>query len=125
MLNYQIISYDVWGNNRDGYEVNDCRYTPYKIELPDDFTDKQLKRALYDSGYASRGIMNAKISIEGEAPYSIYVNLTAIRHGGYYPYCELRPVEIEKPTAPIEPTLVHSETAYGSTQTISHAVKCF
>lgn len=75
---------------KDGYEVNDAHYTGITIELPDNFTNKQLKSALYKSGFFGRGITKAKIDCEGEEDYSTYVNQTSNRVGGFKPLIELR-----------------------------------
>lgn len=46
MLKYRLINYfDVWGNETDGWEVNDlCEEG--MISLPDDFTDSDIIKAL-------------------------------------------------------------------------------
>jgi hypothetical protein len=47
MNKYKLYTLDVWGNEIDGFEVNDRRQQG-TIELPDDFTDKQLLDAIDD-----------------------------------------------------------------------------
>lgn len=94
MIKYKILTYDVWGNLSNGWEVNDVYSTGIEIALPDDFNTKELRRAFYDSGFCNRGIFNAKISIDGEWGYSMYVNLEGSRYCGK-PFCELRPVTEE------------------------------
>lgn len=89
MKQYKLINYDVWGNKNDGWEVNDAHYTGIVVELPDDFTDLQLKQALYKSGFATKGILLAKISTHGESDYVIHVDLEAKQYCGK-PFCELR-----------------------------------
>ena len=40
---YKLIDYfDVWGNETDGYEVNDKIDTNIMLEIPDDITDEEL-----------------------------------------------------------------------------------
>jgi len=95
MNTFKLINLDVWGNKYDGFEVNNAHYTGITIELPTNFTDKQLKSALYKSGYFGRGITQAKINSEGEEDYSVYVNLTANRYGGCKPLIELRNTKLE------------------------------
>jgi hypothetical protein len=88
MKHYQLWTYDVWGNKKDGFEVNDRRKQCI-VKLPDAPTDKQIKRALYDSGVFGKGIMNASLDIDGESDYTLYVNHTAQSVGGFKPLCEL------------------------------------
>lgn len=94
MKKYKLINYDVWGNAKDGFEVNNAFTTGIEIELSEEFTDLDLKRALYRSGFASRGILNARIGVEGETDYTLYINLTAREYGGFKPFCELRSIDI-------------------------------
>ena len=91
MKTYQIISYDVWGNRKDGFEVNNAFSTGIIIELNDDASDKEIRRALFRSGFCSKGILTAKLAIDGEPEYSFYVNLIGSRYG-LKPFCELRAV---------------------------------
>jgi hypothetical protein len=91
---YKLINYDVWGNKNDGWEVNDAHFTGIEIELSENFTDKELKTALYKSGFATQGILMAKISCDGEPDYTLYVNLEAKAYGSK-PFCELRSINDE------------------------------
>lgn len=50
MKTWRVYSLDVWGNQRDGFEVND-RCNVGTIELPEDATDKQIIRAMVEQGY--------------------------------------------------------------------------
>lgn len=69
MARYTVWSYDVWGNARDGFEVND-RCKVGTVEIPDDMvnvpatvktgddmrawgdaSDKAIVRALVEAGY--------------------------------------------------------------------------
>ncbi len=75
---YQVCSYDVWGNEEDGYEVNAVYLTDKRIEIDDDTTDEQIADML--------GITQ-KISVDGELGYSLYVEAK----DSLYPICELRP----------------------------------
>lgn len=90
---YKLINYDVWGNRADGFEVNDAHYTGIEIDLPCDFKDIELRRALYKCGFCNRGILTAKLQIEGEEEYTIYVNLIGSRYG-LKPFCELRSIAL-------------------------------
>ena len=89
MQTYKVISYDVWGNPKDGFEVNAAHYTPYSVELSDEWTDKELRRALRDCGFCNSGIMTAALEINGDCPECIYITQTNSKVG-YKPFCELR-----------------------------------
>lgn len=92
---YQVISYDVWGNPKDGFEVNDQYTTSYRITLPDNPTDKEILTALYKSGYASRDILNGKMSIEGRLNSTLYIYHIGQSVRGYKPFCELQALKEE------------------------------
>jgi hypothetical protein len=48
---YRYYSYDVWGNERDGYEVNDVFRTPDTYEIPDEGGDDAVFNALKKQGF--------------------------------------------------------------------------
>jgi hypothetical protein len=85
---YKVYSLDVWGNARDGYEVNDrCGIGEIEIWVAPkalgwntetmgtvygfDPTDKQIKSALVYAGYLSH---LAEIEIDGESDYALSVD---------------------------------------------------
>jgi hypothetical protein len=76
-MKYEVISYDVWGNSRDGFEVNQAFHTGDYIELPDDASDYLINRRL-----GVRGVV-----WEGEIQFGLYGT-----HKNGKPACELRPV---------------------------------
>lgn len=43
---YQVISYDVWGNSRDGFEVNAAYTTNTYIEVSESTSDRAINRRL-------------------------------------------------------------------------------
>lgn len=94
MRRYEIISYDVWGNAKDGWEVNDAHRTGDFIDLPDDASDKQIRQALYRQAGFSRGILSMKIEQDGsgDSESSYYLEDNSRRAAGR-PFCELRPVD--------------------------------
>src|SRR5947207_1597031 len=89
---WEVWTYDVWGNAKDGYDVNDrfnmhrtyiieCEVTKYNIGSPQEFnaaspTDKQLREAL--------GLTNIRIETDGD-DLAIYVR----RERDGYPVGEL------------------------------------
>ena len=72
---YTLYTYDVWGNARDGFEVNNRYHRADDIELPECPSDKDIRKAL--------GI---KVAIETDGDdMTIYVN----RASNGKPLCEL------------------------------------
>jgi len=62
-MRYQIITYDVWGNARDGFEVNQAFTTGRYIEI--------------DGEHASDYAINRKLGVrgitwDGEPDYTLY-----------------------------------------------------
>lgn len=62
MTTYQIVSYDVWGNARDGFEVNAAYSTGRTIELSGDESDRTINRRLGIRG----------VTWDGEPEYTLY-----------------------------------------------------
>lgn len=75
---YQVIIYDVWGNARDGFEVNSAYTTNNYIELSESTSDRAINRRL-----SVRGII-----WEGEQGHTLY---GTIKRNGM-PALELRAV---------------------------------
>jgi hypothetical protein len=96
---YRLVNYDVWGNPRDGYEVNDAHYTGDTLALRDDLpngngpSDAEVIRALKRCGYLKPGIRARSLKIEGEPGFSLYVGTAdTYRREPGRPLCELRAV---------------------------------
>ena len=52
MSTWRLVDYDdVWGNKKEGYEVNHERVIKRKLEIPDDATDKEIVQLLNDIDY--------------------------------------------------------------------------
>ena len=79
---YREIGYDVWGNDKDGYEVNDV----YKRGLVEIDPDKDLVKEMRKAGLLRKGVRSSRVQIEGESDYTLYV--TDARNGR--PEFELR-----------------------------------
>ena len=75
---YEIVVYDVWGNAKDGFEVNAAYTTGEVVDIPDDASDYQINRLL-----GVRGCV-----WDGEPEYTLYA--TQKRNGK--PAGELRRV---------------------------------
>ena len=100
-LHYELWFYDVWGNEKDGFEINDrhcidrdfiIKSNPktYNKGTPQQFTDftptdKQIIQSLVDAGELSKSALTADIEIDGDG---IDFYLTDV-DAGYYPLCEL------------------------------------
>lgn len=62
---YNIVTYDVWGNARDGFEVNQAFYTGRTVEIDEEATDYAINRALSVRG----------VTWEGDPDYTLYGTL--------------------------------------------------
>lgn len=69
---YQRINYDVVGNKRDGFEVNDARYTSEYVEIPEGASRDEIIRILKTEGIIDKSARKASIEIEGEEGYDLY-----------------------------------------------------
>ena len=65
MSTWRVFSLDVWGNPRDGFEVND-RSGIGSIQLNDDATDAQIVRALKDAGIMRKTVRMNQLRIDGD-----------------------------------------------------------
>lgn len=92
---YSLIVYDVWGNKKDGFEVNDACVAEKDIVLSDDSLsdNKKLISALRKLNLIKKGIRSSSISIEGEPEYTLYFTDTRSAAGGWCPAFELRKQE--------------------------------
>lgn len=95
VVRFQLITYDVWGNPKDGYEVNDL-YPKGVVEIPesvleikdtDSFNsfEHRLMTFMRRSGIFYK-IPTKCMIIEGEPAYTLYFT----RRRDHYPICELR-----------------------------------
>lgn len=71
-MRYEIIDYDVWGNERDGFNVNQSFHTGHFVEIPEDATDAEIVRILKDEGVLKKTVRTASVGIEGESGYDLY-----------------------------------------------------
>lgn len=81
---YRIFTYDLWGNARDGWDVNDVYPGPV-VRIADARIDAKVARALRAAGVIGRHVRTASLDMDGDE--TVYV----MRRGR--PVCELRPVE--------------------------------
>jgi hypothetical protein len=92
---YQICTYDVWGNARDGWDVNDVRPGPV-VAIDDARSDAQVIRALRAAGIIGRQHTRS-FTVDGDE--TVYVSFDYGYTGRYrgeslagMPVCELRPI---------------------------------
>lgn len=69
---YECWVYDVCGNEKDGYNVNDISKTSETYELNDLWNDKQIVRSLKEQGCIRKGIHASSIGIGGEFAYMYF-----------------------------------------------------
>jgi hypothetical protein len=74
-VKYRLYTYDLLGNAKDGFEVNDVYRTSTVIEVQDDTSDRAINRRI-----GGRGIV-----WDGEAGYTLYGETKTGK-----PVCELR-----------------------------------
>lgn len=77
MKKYEIFDYDVWGNEEDGYDVNDVMPTGIII-----YTD------------TSKASICKKLGLDDPYKMDVYYNEDSIYIDyDYKPYCELRKID--------------------------------
>ena len=103
-VSYDVWSLDVWGNEQDGFEINDRSCYQRAVEFPtthrvynegtghefsDDWpTDQQVLETLQEIGFLVDICTLNDIDIDGECEYSLYINE---EHNGF-PLCQLERV---------------------------------
>lgn len=82
----EVYTYDVWGNARDGYEVNDrYRFGTYShVDALVARDDKLLTRFLKEIGFLKKGVQTRSLEFDGD---DTFVYVTAVKDG--YPLCEV------------------------------------
>lgn len=85
-IHYEYLSYDVWGNTKDGYEVNASYSTNDFTSFPDDVDDKLIIHSVKTHGFAPKRARYASFEVRGDLDY-----LDIEYHGR--PLCGLRRIE--------------------------------
>ena len=63
-MRYQLVDYfDVWGNSKEGYEINDQRVINI-VELPDNASDQDFLDTAIEEGIIKKGVNLSDIIIE-------------------------------------------------------------
>ncbi len=92
MRTYEIISYDVWGNPADGFEVNNAYRTGIFIGISENDSDKTILEKLKEVGFLKKTVKYICFEIDGDLEYSLYVDHVSQKNGRY-PFCELRAID--------------------------------
>lgn len=82
---WKIVSLDVWGNRKDGYEINGARYTGSVIELPSEPSDAQVRLALVRAGCIKESSRLSSLEFEGDD-----VLIQVYRKSDGYPIAQIR-----------------------------------
>lgn len=78
MATYRVYSLDVWGNETDGFEVNDRRQIG-TVEIEDDTPDGSILGRLQAKGYLDESLSIIDVCIDGDDEV-IFIDTT---HTGY------------------------------------------
>ncbi len=84
MAQYELWSFDVWGNEKDGYEVNDRSNWTYNFQMDSESTDAQIVKALVDWGFLADHVKPSDIEIEGDGEHFFFNDAAT-----HYPLGEL------------------------------------
>ena len=71
---YSVHPLDVWGNAREGYDVNDVYPSRGNVFIFDDATDEEIVRALKDEGFIDKFVRTKSVSIDGETGQELYIS---------------------------------------------------
>lgn len=88
---YGVYTYDLLGNPKDGFEVND-RYGPgdEDVVLPKNATKSEIVKALKKIGVIGKNNQVSSYDIEGEEDHTLYITKNTEEVGGMFPICELQ-----------------------------------
>jgi hypothetical protein len=64
-------NYDVWGNARDGYDVNDRSSSGTMVELRDGDGRKDIFAKMRAAGLIDKGVKTTGIEIDGDLPWGL------------------------------------------------------
>ena len=73
VVTYDVHGLDVWGNAREGFEVNDVYPSRGQVEIPEDASHEEIVRALKAEGFIDRNIHMSSVEIDGEPGYTLYI----------------------------------------------------
>lgn len=70
---YTVHGLDVWGNAREGFEVNDVYPSQGTVTIYDDATTMEIVQSLKREGFIDPKIRFASVDVDGEPGYSLYI----------------------------------------------------
>lgn len=74
MSQWNIITYDVWGNAEDGYDVNDAHGSgSIQLEGEEHFDDAVVLQKLIEQGYFNDDVEEDHLSFDGDEDI-VYIN---------------------------------------------------
>lgn len=86
---YQLVTYDLWGNNKDGYEVNDIYKQDLFILISSWNEDLEILKALRSEGILTKTTRYKDYTLNHNEDV-IYIEYKS------YPCCELRQINIKE-----------------------------
>lgn len=89
---YRLISYDIWGNNEDGFYVNNRFRTETIIDIPLDSNDEKIIGIMKEKGILTDKANKNNIDIDGESDSVLFFTDSEIG----MPLFELLNEDIEK-----------------------------
>jgi hypothetical protein len=89
---YEIVSLDVWGNEKDGFEINCGFYTGAVITI-DPYDNKDIIRKVRQAGYVNKALPYQNFEIEGDPEFELTLYYSSRRLGQRYPVCSLDPMK--------------------------------
>ena len=85
-MKVSIISYDVWGNDKDGYEINDSYVWESGVEFNLDWnSDHDIVKFLKSIGFLAKHVKVSDLEFDGDVDY-----VTITRSRDACPLCEVR-----------------------------------
>ena len=85
-MRVSIISYDVWGNGKEGYEVNAAHVWNYGVEFNLDWdSGRDIAKFLKSVGFLAKHVKVSNLEFDGHVDY-----VTITRSRDAYPLCEVR-----------------------------------
>ena len=73
LTTYAVHGLDVWGNAREGFDVNDVYPSRGRVSIPDDATDAEVIQALKREGFIDSKIRFKSVTVDGENGETLYI----------------------------------------------------
>ena len=86
---YTVHGLDVWGNAKDGYQVNDVYPSQGRVIIFDDASDAEIVSAMKKEGFIDKRVRTKSVRIDGEPGYDLYLEESR----SHKPVYELRAIK--------------------------------